>query len=649
MSSWLRTTSAIDELVDKATSENLPAGIEDFAQNLEICDQIRSKQVSPKDAAKALKRRISHKNPNVQLLALGLTDACVKNGGRHFLVEVASREFIDNMVSILKTPAGCNPEVKTKILALLQSWGHLFRGSPSLGYVCDTYMVLQHEGYKFPPADNVGAALVETAAPPDWTDSDVCTRCRTAFTLTNRKHHCRNCGDTFCGQCSSNTMSLPNLGINQEVRVCDGCWIKRKMGGKGTPVYDINSLGGPAELVPATSKPAQSSSSKPSMVQPPNPLSEDEDLKRAIELSLKEVNTQPGYKPSTHKEPEPTKTTDVAHGSDVEDTDLLAAIEASLRETNLSGASTSTYTNERQSAYGTYTYTIDTERASVTPSNTLTQTEKENVELFASLVDRIQMMNGDVSRDREVQALYAQISKLQAKVDQSLEEVTKKQQEAIMFNQQIDQAVRIYDHLLQERLNSSYQQRMGTSNYGYSGLQQQQQQQQQGDFGATSSLHARQDIPVYPHLKGSEPSYSQPMPNAPYAPYSPNVPPVQHNYQYHSPQTPSTAPFVAMPFASAPPPTQSIVLQTPYQPLQDPYYASAPGPSTSFSPITQQTHQLQQQDYQTTSAQLPTAVEPVGHPSYTPFIGQPLQSYVSTAPAAPTPVVPVEEKPLIEL
>ena len=60
--------------IEKATSENLPAGSDDLALNLEICDQIRSKQVSPKDAAQALKRRIGHKNPNVQLLALGVRD-----------------------------------------------------------------------------------------------------------------------------------------------------------------------------------------------------------------------------------------------------------------------------------------------------------------------------------------------------------------------------------------------------------------------------------------------------------------------------------------------------------------------------------------------------------------------------------------------
>ena len=74
-----------------------------------------------------------------------MTDICIKNGGDHFLVEVASREFVDNLVSILKVPV-LNLEVKNAILRLIQNWSFAFEGKYSLSYMGKVYKMLTNEG-----------------------------------------------------------------------------------------------------------------------------------------------------------------------------------------------------------------------------------------------------------------------------------------------------------------------------------------------------------------------------------------------------------------------------------------------------------------------------------------------------------------------
>ncbi|XP_037027049.1 RUN and FYVE domain-containing protein 2 isoform X4 [Bradysia coprophila] len=62
-----------------------------------------------------------------------------------------------------------------------------------------------------------------------WTPDSMSSKCRGCnreFSLTKRKHHCRNCGEIFCNSCSEQLAPLPNDQgqFGKPVRVCDGCW-----------------------------------------------------------------------------------------------------------------------------------------------------------------------------------------------------------------------------------------------------------------------------------------------------------------------------------------------------------------------------------------------------------------------------------------
>ncbi|EGN92709.1 hypothetical protein SERLA73DRAFT_117010 [Serpula lacrymans var. lacrymans S7.3] len=467
ISSWLWGSSQLDEAVDKATSELIPTGSEDVALNLEICDQIRSKSVPAKDAMRALKRRLNHKNPNVQLLALGLADVCVKNGGDLFLNEVASREFIDNLVSILKVP-GLNPQVKNEILKIIQNWALAFEGRASLGYVGQVYKSLKTEGYDFPPKDLAlaNSAMVDTSTAPEWIDSEVCLRCRTAFSFTNRKHHCRNCGQVFDQQCSSKVMPLPHFGITQSVRVCDGCHSK---------------LTKKVEKTHNADRPHRHSASMYSSRHRSARDLADAELQRAIQLSLEEVgaahgNRRPGYvpaqpAPSSWQVSEPPlvdRNTRPGHDSsevDEDDPDLRAAIEASLREANAPKPSAPIIVQPppepAQPSYGNVGYSqsypptvTPTPSAPKLPNYDLEPLESDAILTFSQTVEQVHAQGGrDISRYPAVNELYDKANSLRPKLAMSMDDTGRKEQLLSEMHDKLSQAVKLYDNLLSEQVS----------------------------------------------------------------------------------------------------------------------------------------------------------------------------------------------------
>ncbi|ODQ47069.1 hypothetical protein PICMEDRAFT_15068 [Pichia membranifaciens NRRL Y-2026] len=311
--SWFGTAKypQFEEKIKDATSESIPNGEIDFATALEVSDMIRSKQVPPKESMRSLKRRfLEAENVNTQKSAFKLIDFCIKNGGEHFINEIASKEFMDPLVAQLKEKT-INEGLKSYLLEHIQTWSIMVSKDPKFDYINKTYRKLQDDGFEFPMiSDVIDSTMIDSKVAPEWQDSDACMMCSKMFTFINRKHHCRSCGGVFCAQHSSKSVELPELGINIPVRVCDNCYTdqkaKRKKNKRNKRQSDSKSLDS-RNVVEDT----------------------DDEIKRAIELSLKETAAK-----NSHDTTSKVNATVTQDEDEDEDEAMKAAIAASLQDLN---------------------------------------------------------------------------------------------------------------------------------------------------------------------------------------------------------------------------------------------------------------------------------------------------------------------------
>ncbi|KAI6187113.1 Hepatocyte growth factor-regulated tyrosine kinase substrate [Aphelenchoides besseyi] len=266
-----------DRLLESATDQTLVEP--NWEQILECVDAIRGGEVNVKTALQSIQKRFHSENPHTAHHALLVLEACVKNCGKKFHNEIATKEFMEDMKNLVIENAP--DKVKNKVLELIQCWASAFEKYPEYKIVCDTLSFMQMYGYEFPKLKEADAMFMADSA-PDWAEGDNCFRCRVEFGMFTRKHHCRSCGQIFCDRCSSRQMILPQFGIEKKVRVCETCFSK----------YDRDKVKQTVEKTAGQQQQNGAPNSKAEEEARQRELQEQEELQLALAISQSEAEAK---------------------------------------------------------------------------------------------------------------------------------------------------------------------------------------------------------------------------------------------------------------------------------------------------------------------------------------------------------------------
>lgn len=159
----------------------------------------------------------------------------------------------------------------------------------------------------------------------------------------------------------------------------------------------------------------------------------DDDLKRALQMSLEEVkgHSGAGYVPQAKTEPPQThqttngKAAKVKPQEDEEDSELKAAIAASIKEMEEQKKNHAVSLKQKATSGS-----ASSSSKPILPSRSdyeLTPVEAEKINLFSTLVDRLQHQPpGTILREPQIQELYEGIGALRPKLARSYGETMSK-------------------------------------------------------------------------------------------------------------------------------------------------------------------------------------------------------------------------------
>ncbi|XP_029659694.1 signal transducing adapter molecule 1 isoform X2 [Formica exsecta] len=139
------TSSPFDADVEKATNENNVT--EEWGKIMDICDKVGTSSQNAKDCLRSIVKRLYCQDPHVVMQAITLLDACASNCGKIFHLEIASRDFENDLRKLINHP---QPKIVEKIKALLKKWVEGdFKTDPQLNLIPSLYNKLKSEGHDF--------------------------------------------------------------------------------------------------------------------------------------------------------------------------------------------------------------------------------------------------------------------------------------------------------------------------------------------------------------------------------------------------------------------------------------------------------------------------------------------------------------------
>ncbi|XP_013782008.1 TOM1-like protein 2 [Limulus polyphemus] len=150
----------VGQKIEQATDAALAS--ESWALNMEICDLINETDEGPKDAVKAVRKRLQQnagKNYTVVMYTLTVLETCVKNCGKRLHLLVTQKDFIMDLVKLIGPKNDPPTVVQEKVLSLIQSWADAFLMNPEMQGVVQVYHDLKQKGIEFPLTD------LDTVAP----------------------------------------------------------------------------------------------------------------------------------------------------------------------------------------------------------------------------------------------------------------------------------------------------------------------------------------------------------------------------------------------------------------------------------------------------------------------------------------------------